>query len=172
MGKKIKNKCSYSSDSDSNTCCNKYPKCTPIYYPERNYLYPCQIPQSCPIYPPCPPCPPIRPNPCPIPFPPLYTANNIIGTTSTSLSVSSPTINVYNAPTDIIITLPPINTLSSVNYIKQFIISSHSLSIGTITPSPTSPDIIINGTITLAPGQTATIYSVYSSGGSFWVIQV
>lgn len=169
MGKKIKNKCSYSSDSDSNTCCNKYPKCkcTPIYYPERNYPYPCQINPPCPPYQPIP----IRPNPC-VPVPPLYTANNIIGTTSTSLSSSSPTINVFNASSDIIITLPPINTLSSVNYIKQFIISSHSSSIGTITPSPTAPDIIINGMVVLSPGQTATIYSVYSTSGSFWVIQM
>lgn len=199
MGRKFKcdsssssncNPCSSSSSSYIN-CCNKFPKCkcAPIYYPNNcnPYPYPCNpnpcAPKLCPPYPnPCAPnlcppypCPPYPYNPCaPNTCAPAYTVNTSISTSSTSLAVTSPTVNVFNmsSPSQIV-TLPAISTLSSCNYTKQFVIANQVGGSNTFAINPTSPDIInSNAVVSLAAGGTVTLYAVYvPSGISFWIIQ-
>lgn len=175
------NPCSSSSSSFIN-CCKKYPscKCAPIYYPNNCNPYPYNpcVPRNCPPFP-CPPnpCGPYPPFPCPpIPCPPNpctpnYTVNTIITTSSTSLAVTSPTVNVFNmSVSSQNVTLPAISTLNSCNYTKMFVIANQSLSLNSFNVIPTSPDTIITGAISLSAGQSITLYAIYVPGGaSFWV---
>lgn len=184
------NPCSSSSSSSSFVyCCKKYPKCkcAPIYYPNNcgPNQYPCNpcAPRLCPPNPypclpnPCGPCPPFPcpPYPCPPnPCTPAYTVNTSIGTSSTALAVTSPTVNVFNmSSTGQIITLPAISTLSSCNYTKQFVIANQVGATNTFGIQTTSPDILNSTPIpALAAGQTVTLYAVYVPGGtSFWIAQ-
>lgn len=183
MGRKFKcdsssssNSCS-SSSSSYGYCCNKYPKCkcAPIYYPNNCNPYPCNpcVPKICPPYP-CPPYP-CPPTPCPPnPCTPAYTVNTNIGTSSTALAVTSPTVNVFNMSSTLqSVSLPAISTLSSCNYTKQFVIANQVGATNTFSIVPTTPDILNSTAITaLAAGQTVTLYAVYVPGGiSFWVVQ-
>ena len=192
MGRKFKcdfgtssncNPCS-SSSSSMVYCCKKYPKCkcSPIYYPNNCNPYPCNpcAPKICPPNPcgPCGPFPPYPPFPCPPPpcapntCAPFYTSNPTIGTSSTSLAVTSPTVNLYNMATSgQTITLPAISMLGTCNYTKQFVIGNQVTSSNTFAINPTSPDGFYSTPITaLAAGQTVILYAVYVSGGtSFWI---
>jgi hypothetical protein len=201
MGRKIKCESSSSSSTCSSSsfvyCCKKYPtcKCAPIYYPNNcnpnpnpnPNPYPCNpcAPKICPPYPcvtnpcvpnPCgPPYPYPYPNPCvPNSCVPAYTVNTIIGTGSTSLAVTSPTVNVFNMSlSEQLITLPQISTLSTCNYTKMFVIANQYGSSNSFSVIPTSPDTIITGPVTLFAGQTVILYAVYvPNGSSFWVAQL
>lgn len=182
-----KNKCcKKSSSSDETTsygyCCPKYPKCccvkenhTPIYYPN-NCKYPCVT--QCPPYPSRPPylCPP-QCSPCPpyTPFPPSqcetkYTSNNSIIVSSSTLSANSPNIYICNpVNADIILTLPQISSLSSYSYTKMFVISNISPTY-TVSINPTVGDTLTQAPLILSQGDSATLYSVFMSSGSFWVV--
>jgi hypothetical protein len=193
------NPCS-SSSSSFVVCCKKYPtcKCAPIYYPNNcnPSPYPCNpcAPKYCPPYP-CPPnpCGPYPPNPCgpyppnpynpcgpcppyPVPCPPNqistpYTSyNNLITATTTTLTTSSPNVNICNTPAGgISINLPTIT--SGCN--KMFVISNLSTSSGNVTINTYtgSSDIFTSSTFTpLNAGDSVTLYSVFTSGGSYWVV--
>lgn len=199
MGRKFKcdsssssscNPCS-SSSSSFVYCCKKYPscKCAPIYYPNNCNPYPCNpcAPKLCPPYP-CPPNPcapnPCAPNPCgppypcpPYPCPPYpcppnqygtpYTSNNTVILNDTTLSLSSPNVNICNSTSGTItITLPSIT--SGCN--KMFVISNigtsntveFSLSTGSSFTTASAPS--------LSQGDSVTLYAVYLSTGSYWVV--
>jgi hypothetical protein len=169
----------YSSSSTYGYCCNKFPKCkceyvnkcASIYYPN-SYVgqYPCN---------PCPPrpCPPL----CP-PFPPcplnssgsIYTTSGST-TSSTTLTASSPNVNIYSAVQTI--QLPAITSLSSCGYTKMFVLSYLSTSAGSLiintgistfgqdqfTSSPTP--------ILISAGDSITLYAVYIPNAiSYWVV--
>jgi hypothetical protein len=161
----------YSSSSTYGFCCPKYPKCccvkdkcAPIYYPNNCVgQYPCNpCPPPCPPYP-CPPypCPPTQCGP-------KYTSSNTKTTTSSALSISTPNVLICDPSADITLTLPAISTLSSCSYTKMFVISN--VSINAVTVSPTAPDSLTNSGITLNQGDCVTLYSVYMSTGSYWVV--
>lgn len=182
-----KNKCCKKSSTCDNTttygfCCPKYPKCCcvkenciPIYYPNN-----CKYPNitSCDPCSPCPPCPP-RPlcPPCsqyPPCFPPQcgtkYTSNNTIIVTSSTLNVNSPNVYICNpSSSNIILTLPLISSLGLCSYTKMFVISNISPTY-TVSINPTIGDNLTQMPLTLNQGESATLYSVYISSGSYWVI--
>lgn len=190
------NPCSSSSSSSTSFvyCCKKYPKCkcSPIYYPNKCDPYPCNpcLPKSCPPYPcppnpnpypyPCPPNPyPCPPNPCgpcpPYPYPQNtcgtpYTSNSNIITSDTTLSSTSPNVNICNpVSSNITITLPSIPSgLLCCRYNKMFVISNIS-STNTVTISVASGDSLTSS-VSLSQGDSVTLYSVYISTGSYWIV--
>ena len=164
--------CVTSSSSFTNSrCCPKYPKCccvinkcAPIYYPN-NYVgqYPC-IPSN-----PCNPC-----NPCIPPYPLSqcgikYTSSNTIITNDSTLSVNSQNVFICNPTTNITLTLPSISSLGSCGYTKMFVISNIS-STNTVSFSANVPDTLTTSPIVLGNGDSVTLYSVYISTGSYWVV--
>lgn len=162
----------YSSSSTYGFCCPKYPKCccvkdkcAPIYYPN-----------NCVGQYPCNPCPPLCPPPCPpFPCPPTqcgtkYTSSNTKITTSSALSTSTQNVLICEpASADITLTLPAISSLSSCGYTKMFVISniSSTYDVNVIT---TAPDSLTQSAIVLSQGESVTLYSVYMSSGSYWVV--
>ena len=159
--------CSSSSGSSYGYCCNKYPKCKGSCY---NKCAPIYYPNNCVGR---VPCSPYSSYPCPTsPCLPAYSVNTTIGTTSTALAVTSPTVNVFNmSATTQIITLPVISTLSSCNYTKQFVIANKTGATNSFDVISSSPDLSFSASVTSV--KTITLYAVYvPSGTSFWVAQV
>lgn len=187
MGKNIKCNSSFSCSSSSSSsigCCNKLQKCkcTPIYYP--NNPYPCNTVQK--YFPPCPPCPPYPPFPPFPPCPPLsqnclnYTSA-VINVTSTPITLTNttPNINIFltNSSSGIIF-LPAISSLNNCNYNKMFILSNTGSNSNTLTlNSASSADIFTNSTISpftsiiIDSYSSITLYSVYTGGTNYWVVQ-
>ena len=162
----------YSSSSTYGFCCPKYPKCccvkdkcTPIYYPNNCVgQYPCNPSNPCPPFP-CPPfpCPPTQ---CGT----KYTSSNTKITTSSALGTSTPNVLICEpTSTDIILTLPVISSLSSCGYTKMFVISNISPTY-TVSVITTAPDSLTQSTIVLNQFESVTLYSVYMSSGSHWVV--
>jgi hypothetical protein len=190
MGRKFK--CDSSSNSSCDPCsssssafvycCKKYPKCkcAPIYYPNNCNPYPCNpcAPKYCPPNP-CAPFLPCPPYPCPPQNCSPYTsALTTITQSSTTvpLTSNSPNVNVYNVSpslTGLALTLPAINTLTTCNYNKMFVLSNLSGG-STITLNTTSGDVFTNNnstTFNLTAGSTVTIYAVYTGGTNYWAVQ-
>ena len=187
MGKKSKKYCPTSSETSSSSiltetnCCKNYPTCKGFCSSSSISKYPCPIPPQCnykyfpTYYPnnclPFPPCPPIPPVPPQLSTP--YTVNQTITTVSTSLSPTSPNVNLFNmSVTAQSVSLPLISLLSGTNYIKMFVISNISSSIS-FTVVSSGKDILTNtctNTFILGFTNTITLYAVYIPGGtSYWV---
>jgi hypothetical protein len=159
------------STSKHKKCCVKYPKCAPIYYPNNCIGL---FPPSCP-----PPYPPPYPPPCPKPCPsksmcePHYTTNCTIRTTSTTLSVTSPTINLFSMDVSgCVVTLPEISILESCCFKKMFVITNIGTHSFTIVPTGTNTIIYQTSPspLILVQNQTVTLYSIKTNGGNYWIM--